>query len=577
MVKVYSPHFHRMKGKVNYHKGRLGKVHFQMNRGNISMMITMKRELPGSEKQKEQRARFKAAALTFRDLTPQQRENLRLWGALRDDLISGYDWWTKAKLTDISIQPIIDEEEIHEVNFLNRDLNKGGADFDYWTKTTEGDGAIELAYGLDTQNLTWGREYFNYGLLGRALATLSPDKIMAVGQNGIMLVRTAGEWESVNTGTTRELWDCGAVNENLAFAIDDHATLIKYESGVCTSVRYPYAADFRSLCAISETEAIIGGGGGITYIYDGTEITKINSPCGSVIFAIWGISPSDFWAAGFTGKMCHYNGSEWDKQIDFGTDAPFMKMRGTASDNIYAICDTGQLYHYDGTDWTEIHDFAQTLRDIEILSEDEIYVLTLEGQIYRLVNGEWKLYGEQKNSWTFGMAVNGYGDIWTIGQDFTIDHARMNRHALMSGGSSATSSATLEMADYFSISIVSGATIVYGCKMKRIDENHPLPEIILMMFDMDDNYYTDSFIPQAAGDGWANYSKEITAPANLNYIKIAAQAKKRNGYADMAYVDDFFIQVSGRYLVVKCEHPLLERTMITSEDGSIVYYDSSEV
>ena len=83
MVKVYSPHFHRMKGKVNYHKGRLGKVHFQMNRGNISMMVTMKRELPGSEKQKEQRAKFKAAALTFRDLTPQQRENLRLWGQCR--------------------------------------------------------------------------------------------------------------------------------------------------------------------------------------------------------------------------------------------------------------------------------------------------------------------------------------------------------------------------------------------------------------------------------------------------------------------------------------------------------------
>ena len=47
MVKVYSSHFSSMKGKVNYHKGRLGKVHFQMNRGNISMMITMKRELPG--------------------------------------------------------------------------------------------------------------------------------------------------------------------------------------------------------------------------------------------------------------------------------------------------------------------------------------------------------------------------------------------------------------------------------------------------------------------------------------------------------------------------------------------------
>lgn len=348
----------------------------------------------------------------------------------------------------------------------------------------------------------------------------------------------------------------------------------KYYNGTVTKLP-SVGIGLQSIFGLDGQRCIAGTCNGYVYYFDGEEWNNLGRPFSLNVVGLYAESENSIWVATFD-KLAYWNGAEWTTQQPSMT-GQIMDMWGCAGDDIWAITNYGEMLHYDGSSWTKVVKLWFTGRSIHGSASDDIWAVGTNGYIAHYNGKEWKRssnnYGDGR-----GIATDGSGNVW-IGAmfDFKTLKTRVDRHALMSGGSSATSSATLEMADYFSISIVSGATIVYGCKMKRIDENHPLPEIILMMFDMDDNYYTDSFIPQAAGDGWANYSKEITAPANLNYIKIAAQAKKRNGYADMAYVDDFFIQVSGRYLVVKCEHPLLERTMITSEDGSIVYYDSSEV
>jgi len=387
-------------------------------------------------------------------------------------------------------------------------------------------------------------------------------------------IKSGDNLTPVNSTTLQNLIDCSAVDESTSYIIADENVVIKYKNGACSKMYNPPHDVYQSVYAPSENEIILGANSGRGYIYNGTEWIDVNPPCEMNVFGVWGTSLSDFWMADFFGHLCHYNGSEWDIHLQMGYSVNFRKMRGLASDDIYLITFHGELYHYDGTDWTMIYDFNDYTHDLRVYSDDEMYVLAASGRIYRLLNGAWEIYGEPAPRNYECFALNTYGDVCRGGEDFHIDHARMNRHALLSGGSSATSSATLEMADHFSISIVSGAIIKYGCKMKRMDADHPLPEIILTMLGIDDTVYTDSFIPQAAGDSWANCQKEITAPANLKGVKIAAQAKKRNGYADMAYVDDFFIQISGRYVVAKCEHPLLERTMITSEDGSIVYYDS---
>ncbi|MBC7091340.1 MAG: hypothetical protein H5T50_05460 [Nitrososphaeria archaeon] len=303
MVKVFSPHFHDMKGKIAYKKGRIGKVHFQKNRGNIAMHFTMKREREATPLQKQQRQAFKEAALSYRQLSKEERKNLALWGAMRSDLVSGYDWWTKAKLTDISIEVLIDDVIKEEVFLPNRNFEKadpGLHKIEHWV--------------LSTYNA------------GRALV---------------------GQW--YNTGSYE-------VMLNAAYA-----------------------------------------------------------------------------------------------------------------ENSYA---------------------------------------------------------------------------------------------------------SIELEKWFSIRILKDTKIEYGCFLHP-DWSNYLPKIYLMMLGEDDSAYYDEFTPSLQSRDYFYYKKEVMAPANIKAIKIGAKSEKRYEDPDTAFIDGFRIYVEGRYLVAKCSHPLLQRVMITSEDGSIVYYDSN--
>lgn len=303
MVKVFSPHFHDMKGKIAYKKGRIGKVHFQKNRGNIAMHFTMKREREATPLQKQQRQAFKNAALSYRQLSKEERDNLALWGSMRSDLISGYDWWTKAKLTDISIEVLIDDVIKEEVFMPNRNFEKADP-------------------GLHTI---------------------------------------------------------------------EHWILSTYNAG----------------------RAVVG---------------------------------------------------QW--------------------------YDTGS------------------------------YLLMLEAS-----------YAED-------------------------------------------SYAIVELEKWFSIRILKDTDIEYGCIVRK-DYSNYLPKIYLQMLGDDGSAYMDEFTPTLETNGWHYYKKRIKAPANIKAVKIGAKAEKRNEDPDTAFIDGFKIYVEGRYLVAKCSHPLLQRVMITSEDGSIVYYDSN--
>ena len=214
MVKVFTPHYSRMKGKIDYKEGRLGKVHFQKNRGHISLMFTMKRDRPATPAQAAQRDRFMAAALSYRDLPRSCREALAEWGRLRDDLISGYDWWTKAKLTDIDIEVLVDEAEDHAVDFLNADLQQGYGGFPGWAVATAGDGQVGLDYGVDSTALSWRKEYQHSGMRAHAMTRLSSQEFLVVGSAGKLLRRGPDGWHSLNTGTLRELRDVDAVDSS---------------------------------------------------------------------------------------------------------------------------------------------------------------------------------------------------------------------------------------------------------------------------------------------------------------------------------------------------------------------------
>lgn len=577
MVKVFSPHFHDVKGKIAYHKGMMGKVHFQKNRGNIAMHVCMKRERDPTEAQRTQREVFTQAALSFRNLTRAQRENLRAWGALRTDLISGYAWWTKAKLTDISIEPIIDRNEAYHVPLQNRDLQEGTDNFAHFTETVQDDGSIGVVWGIGDTNLAWVREYFSYGSSGHDMTLVDNDTVLAVGNDGIVVVRKNGQWERVNSLTTDHLYRCRAVSATTAWAAGEQGTVVKYCNGACELHPIDPPATIYALHAFDEDTVAVGADVSTVGIYENGEWALHENVPLTVPMAIWGPAVNDFWVADYLGKLIHWNGSAFDQEISTGTENNFMDMHGTAADDIYAVTWNGRVYHYDGEQWSLFATLTQYLNRIVAHSDGTLYVMKRSGQIYRY-DGAWMLYGDAQLDVNYnGFAVNAYGDAFIVGENFFIQHARFNRHAEVYGGTTDTSSARLEMASWHTISLSTGTTLTYGCTMKRVDPARPLPTIGLIMRGADGTEYTHEFTPTAMGDEWEIHTAELPAPARLTGLKMYVRALMQGGNPQHAYVDDFQVHAEGRFVVVKCEHPLLERTMITSEDGSTVYYDSAEV
>lgn len=103
MVKVKSPLFSRMKGKI-------GQVHFQTQGGQIRMHHILKIRPGPTHAQLEHRNRFKWAIKRYRNLLPSERENLKLWASRVLRTASGYDYWTKADLAAITFETLEDKE-----------------------------------------------------------------------------------------------------------------------------------------------------------------------------------------------------------------------------------------------------------------------------------------------------------------------------------------------------------------------------------------------------------------------------------------------------------------------------------
>ncbi|HEC82257.1 MAG TPA: hypothetical protein ENI53_00020 [Thermoplasmatales archaeon] len=564
-----------MKGKIAYKKGRLGKVHFQKNRGNVAMHFSLVRNKPPSPAQQQQRQVFKQSALSYRQLTAQQRENLRLWGAMRNDLISGYDWWTKAKLTNIIMQKMIDRDDSHNIPILNADLQNGGLDFTNFVISENGEGYVKVVWLDDDLNLQWQREYFEYNKIARDMARMGNDKILVVGDYGRAFIRQNGQWTGINTGTLEKLIACDVLNENIAWIVGYKGNAIKYKNGSCEHYNFDENKEANSLCIISEDEIAVGTNDDKLLIWNGNEWSEHSTPGFFAITGIYGASLNDMWACGWINKLAHWNGNEWDEVIDMGNGHNFYKIKGTSMSNIYALTDQGEVYHYDGNEWSLFASLDDDIRDIDILPNGEIYIVKENGQVYRYYNSNWIKYGSPLNDVTYTtMAVNEYGDVFIAGYNFFIKQARFNRRAELYGGNPGGDYGKLEMEDFYNIRICEGATIEYGAKVKRVSLTAPLPKIYITMLGDDNSIYTNEFRPVVSDLEWHLKTKQTTAPANIKGIKIGVKAENVE-IAEHAYIDEFQIYAEGRFLVVKCEHPLLERVMITNEDGSIIYYDSN--
>lgn len=84
-------------------------------------------------------------------------------------------------------------------------------------------------------------------------------------------------------------------------------------------------------------------------------VDTLNTP-GGIINSIWGSSPTDVWAAGYSiyephSDLWHYDGYKWNMYTDINFYWTPNCMFGFNYSNIWIGGDGGDIYHYNGTQW----------------------------------------------------------------------------------------------------------------------------------------------------------------------------------------------------------------------------------
>ena len=119
---------------------------------------------------------------------------------------------------------------------------------------------------------------------------------------------------------------------------------------------------------IHEDENIFVGDGGLILEMDRAtnELVAIEGPPEDItFFGVWGASPDDVWAVGMSGggqgprALWRRQAGSWAEYIDpdlgLGDDRiSYMKVDGTAADDVWFVGSNGLSVHYDGTSMVEI-------------------------------------------------------------------------------------------------------------------------------------------------------------------------------------------------------------------------------
>jgi photosystem II stability/assembly factor-like uncharacterized protein len=166
----------------------------------------------------------------------------------------------------------------------------------------------------------------------------------------------------------------------------------------------------------------VGDDGEIVY-YDGSLFSLMTSSTSSVLYGVWGSSPSDVFAVGNNGVILHYDGNVskvWE-EMDSGVTAYLKDVWGTGPSNVYASGAYGLLLHYDGSTWERVWlDTYQWVYAIGGTGEDDIYVTAYE-DVFHYDGVSWRQLVQSATYYTlYGIACAADGSVFAAGGNGTI-------------------------------------------------------------------------------------------------------------------------------------------------------------
>lgn len=201
----------------------------------------------------------------------------------------------------------------------------------------------------------------------------SPDYLIAVGDNGVILVCDRDHWQRQASGTHLPLHAVWGLDRQQVWAVGWMGAICHYQQG--------------------EWRLLQGGK------IDPQGKQFLNCRENQPLFGLWGDAPDNLWAVGDHGRITHFDGTAW-QELDSGVDTHLRGVLGTADGTLLACGMQGLILRYDGTGWQRMETgsmsnfvrfWARNPNEIYAIgSQYNINANRFVGQIFRLQGNNWQ-------------------------------------------------------------------------------------------------------------------------------------------------------------------------------------------
>ena len=171
--------------------------------------------------------------------------------------------------------------------------------------------------------------------------------------NGGMMVHWDGKvWRRIAVPTGNDLLSIWGASDKDVWAVGDAGVVIHWDgtSWTRTTTPIPDSASLNDVWGTSGSNVWAVGDRGVIIQYNGSAWGAFTLPSINNLLTVWTASTTDGWIGGDLGMLLRWDGTAWS-EVASGSATPWLHIRGTASNKVYAAKQNSEIWVFDGSKW----------------------------------------------------------------------------------------------------------------------------------------------------------------------------------------------------------------------------------
>jgi hypothetical protein len=231
-----------------------------------------------------------------------------------------------------------------------------------------------------------------YDLFG--LHTTPMNRLVAVGEDGVILTHDGHRWVQSESPANDDLWDVHGTSHDNLWAVGDNGAALHFDGSTWNAINMNAGHDLRAVHVIAPDTLYVAGTRGGVFRYYGSGWTPISpiSPAPGALYGLWAAALDNLYAVGVDNQIHHYlGGSSWSISRDI--QQPNLTLRdvwGMSASDIFVVGDEGYTTHYDGSEWQTIQaPTTSALHDVSGTGWGAPTAVGANGGIYHYSASRW--------------------------------------------------------------------------------------------------------------------------------------------------------------------------------------------